>query len=70
MNFQHQTTQVHNLFLEPVEQPFSGFSIAEEKNQTVLLNHNGNLNSIKWHSLKFASKIKAAFIIKELKMRG
>ena len=30
------TRQVYNLFQEPVEQPALGFSIAEEKNQTVL----------------------------------
>ena len=29
------TRQVYNLFQEPVEQPPLGFSIAEEKNQTV-----------------------------------
>ena len=33
----HRTTrQVYNLFQEPVELPPLGFSIAEEKNQTVL----------------------------------
>ena len=30
------TRQVYNLFQEPVEQPPLGFSIAEEKNRTVL----------------------------------
>ena len=30
------TRQVYNLFQEPVEQPPLDFSIAEEKNQTVL----------------------------------
>ena len=30
------TRQVYNLFQEPVEEPPLGFSIAEEKNQTVL----------------------------------
>ena len=30
-----KTRQVYNLFQEPVEQPPLGFSITEEKNQTV-----------------------------------
>ena len=33
-----ETRQVYNLFQEPVEQPPLGFSLAEEKNQTVLKN--------------------------------
>ena len=34
--FLEVTRQVYNLFQEPVEQPPLGFSIAEEKYQTVL----------------------------------